>query len=155
MPAPLTPADVFRRAVQHLLDKDMTAFTDLYAEDAVMEFPFAPPGRPGRLDGREAVRAYLAGYPDLLDVHRVHDVELHRTIDETVLVAEFAVSGTVVATGTAYTARYIAVLTIVDGLIRRYRDYWNPLALGDVPVGQSAAGQSAADQSAADQGAVA
>ncbi|MFY1668424.1 nuclear transport factor 2 family protein [Plantactinospora sp. WMMB334] len=136
MPTHPTPAEVFDRAVRQLLAKDMNAFTDLYAEDAVMEFPFAPPGRPGRLDGREAVRAYLADYPDHLDVHRVHDVELHETTDPAVLVAEFVASGTVVATGADYSARYIAVLTIADGLIRHYRDYWNPLALAEVPVGR-------------------
>ncbi|BCJ49933.1 hypothetical protein Asp14428_14080 [Actinoplanes sp. NBRC 14428] len=133
------PKDVFRQAIDHLLAKDMNAFTDLYAEDAVMEFPFAPPGRPQRLDGREAVRAYLADYPDLIDVQRVYDLDVHETTDPAVIVAEFAAGGRVVATGTAYTARYIAVLTVTGGLIRHYRDYWNPLALGDVPVGRGAA----------------
>ncbi|GAA2469999.1 nuclear transport factor 2 family protein [Winogradskya humida] len=134
-----SPTQVLRRALDHLLAHDMAAFIALYADDAVMEFPFAPPARPQRPDGRPAVEAYLAGYTDLLDIQRIHDVEVHETTDPAVIIGEFAASGLVVATGEPYTARYIAVLTIVDGRIRRYRDYWNPLALGDIPVGMGVA----------------
>ncbi|MEU3144657.1 MULTISPECIES: nuclear transport factor 2 family protein [unclassified Streptomyces] len=126
------PVAVFRRAVEHLLAHDMAAFTALYADDAVMEFPFAPPGRPQRLDGRAAVEAYLDGCTDMVDIQRVHDVTVHETADPEVIVAEMAASGRVVATGAPYTARYVAVLTVVDGRIRHYRDYWNPLMLQEV-----------------------
>jgi len=73
-----------------------------------------------------------------VNIQRIHDVEVHETADPDVVIGEFAASGLVVATGEPYTARYIAVLTITDGRIRRYRDYWNPLALGDIPVGMAA-----------------
>ncbi|MDR7277101.1 nuclear transport factor 2 family protein [Catenuloplanes atrovinosus] len=127
-----TPVAVFRRATDALLAHDMAAFTALYADDAVMEFPFAPPGRPQRLDGRAAVEAYLDGYTDWLDIQRIHDVVVHETADPRVIVAELAASGRVVATGAPYTARYVAVLTIVDGRIRHYRDYWNPMLMAEL-----------------------
>jgi uncharacterized protein len=123
----MSPSEVFRRATDALLAHDMAAFTALYADDAVMEFPFAPPGRPERLDGRAAVEAYLDGYTDMVNIQRIHDVVVHETADPDVIIAEMAASGLVVATGAPYTARYIAVLTISGGLIRHYRDYWNPL----------------------------
>lgn len=123
-----SPAAVFRRATEYLLAHDMAAFTALYADDAVMEFPFAPPGAPARLEGRRAVEEYLSGYTDALDVRRIHDVVVHETTDPDVIVAELAVSGRTLPAGTPYTARYVAVLTISGGLIRHYRDYWNPLA---------------------------
>lgn len=132
---PTTPTDVFTRALEHLRAHDMDAFTALFAPDAEMEFPFAPTGRPQRLRGRDQVAAYLQDYPDLLDIRRIHDVTLHQALEPTTLVAEFSASGTVVATRQPYTARYIAVLTVVDGLITRYRDYWNPVAFADIPVG--------------------
>ena len=31
------------------------------------------------------------------------------------------------ATGAPYEQSYVSVLTVRDGLIVRYRDYWNPL----------------------------
>ncbi|MEV7871095.1 nuclear transport factor 2 family protein [Streptomyces sp. NPDC088124] len=133
-----TPVAVFRRATDHLLAHDMAAFAALYADDAVMEFPFAPPGRPQRLDGRAAVEAYLDGYTDLLDIQRIHDVTVHETTNPEVIVAELAISGRIVATDAPYTARYVAVLTIVDGLIRHYRDYWSPLAFQDTTLAEGA-----------------
>ncbi|WP_431871859.1 nuclear transport factor 2 family protein [Nocardiopsis eucommiae] len=127
---PDSPTTVFHRASEHLLSHDMRAFTALYAEDAVMEFPFAPPGAPRRLEGRETIEAYLAGYTDKLNVLSVHDVTVHQTTVPEVIIAELAVSGRRVPTDAPYTARYVAVLTISGGLIQHYRDYWNPLDLG-------------------------
>ncbi|GAA0222606.1 nuclear transport factor 2 family protein [Cryptosporangium japonicum] len=126
-----SPSAVVRQALDHLLAHDMASFVALYADDAVMEFPFAPPGRPTRLEGRSAVESYLDGYTDLVNIQRIHDVELHQTTDPDVVIGEFAASGLFVATGEPYTARYIAVLTISGGRIRHYRDYWNPLLLSD------------------------
>lgn len=123
-----TPTGVFSRGVRALLAGDMAEFVALFADDAVMEFPFAPPDRPSRLSGRAAVREYLSGYPDLVDVREIKDLVLHQTTDPGVIVAEFAAAGVVVATGRQYELRYVAVLTVRDGLITRYRDYWNPLA---------------------------
>lgn len=126
MTAP-TPTDVLRRGLDLLLAKDMPGFIGLYADDAVMEFPFAPPGAPRRLEGRAQVHDYLIDYPENLDIREIVDVNVMRTDDPEVIVAEFAAHGTLVATGKPYLAKYIAVLTIHDGQIQRYRDYWNPM----------------------------
>jgi uncharacterized protein len=122
-----TSADVFHRGTQFLLAKDMAAFIALFAEDAVMEIPFAPPGRPNRLVGRKAVHDYLIDYPSLLDVHHITDVTLHRTTDPDVIVAEFTADGLVIATGQPYDQRYVTVMTVRNGQVVHYRDYWNPL----------------------------
>lgn len=132
----LTPSQVAQTALDHLRAHNMDAFTELFGDEAVMEFPFAPTNRVQRLEGRRAVEHYLAGYPEMLDIHDVHDVSVHRTEDEHVVIVEFAVRGTVVATSMPYTTRYVAVLTIVDGLIRHYRDYWDPTVFTTVPIGR-------------------
>lgn len=129
-------ASVVRTILDHLAAHDMTAFTATFADDALMEFPFAPADRPRALHGRAAVEEYLCDYADLLDVREVHDVTLHEATGGTVVV-EFAVDGVVVATGAHYTARHVAVITVVDGRIHRYRDYWDPTAFADVPVGEA------------------
>jgi uncharacterized protein len=127
---PRTAAEVFDRAKELLLAHDMLGFADLWAVDGTMEFPFAPPGRPSRLEGREAVRAYLRDYTDLADVRAVtHDVR-HRTEDPDTLIVEWAVEGVAVRTGRPYRLAYVAVITVRNGEITVYRDYWNPLAAG-------------------------
>ncbi|WP_017625100.1 nuclear transport factor 2 family protein [Nocardiopsis chromatogenes] len=124
--APERPDALFRRGLDLLRAKDMPGFIGLFADDAVVEFPFAPPGRPRRLEGRGEVHDYLIDYPDTVDVHRVEVGTLHTTADPEVIVAEFSAEGILVATGDPYEAHYVAVLTVRDGRIAHYRDYWNP-----------------------------
>jgi ketosteroid isomerase-like protein len=110
----------------------MAGFAQLWAEDGVLEFPFASPGNPRRLEGRAAIAEYLRGYPDLLDIREITEKTVHETADPEVTVAEFEVAGVAVATGKPYRLGYIAVLTVRDGEIRHYRDYWSPLAAAEV-----------------------
>ncbi|MFF4548336.1 nuclear transport factor 2 family protein [Streptomyces sp. NPDC001435] len=69
MPESTSPADLYRHSLRLLLDKDIPAWVGLWAEHGVMEFPFAPPSRPQRLEGRQAVAAYMRDYPDHIDLH--------------------------------------------------------------------------------------
>ncbi|MGW2326093.1 nuclear transport factor 2 family protein [Streptomyces sp. NPDC001700] len=122
---------VYERAKSLLLAHDMRGFADLWAEDGTMEFPFAPPGWPRRLEGREAVREYVRDYPDHIDLRAVAHEVVHRTADPGVLIVEFAVDAVAVPTGRPLRIDYVAVITVRDGEIVSYRDYWNPLLLSD------------------------
>ena len=119
--------DLIPRALQLLLDKDMIGFAGLWAEDGVMEFPFAPPGYPSRLEGRAAIEEYLRDYPEMLDIQGFPAQVVHQSTNPDVVIAEFDAEGVVVATGKPYRFSYIAVITLLDGEIVSYRDYWNPL----------------------------
>ncbi len=127
--SPASPSDVYRRSLRLLLDKDISGWVALWAEDGVMEFPFAPEGRPRRLEGREAVAAYMRPYPDHIDLHDFPDLRIHETTDPGTIVAEMRGVGRLVETGRPYDMTYIAVVTVRDGRITSYRDYWNPLAV--------------------------
>ncbi|HWN35867.1 MAG TPA: nuclear transport factor 2 family protein [Pseudonocardia sp.] len=116
------------RALALLLAKDMAGFAALWAPDGVLEFPFAPPGYPSRLTGRAEVREYVRNYPALVDLRAVTSLEVHQSVDPEVVVIEFEVDGVAVRTGRPYQLGYVAVLTVRDGEILRYRDYWSPLA---------------------------
>lgn len=131
----MNASEVVDHALELLLAKDMAAFAGLWAESGAVEFPFAPPGYPRRVEGRAAIHEYLRGYPDLLDVREIAERVVHRTVDPEVVVAEFEAVGVVVATGQPYRLRYIAVVTVRDGEIRHYRDYWNPLAAAEAMGG--------------------
>ncbi|GAB3457982.1 nuclear transport factor 2 family protein [Streptomonospora sediminis] len=111
-----------------LVAKDMDGVAGLWAPEGAAVFPFAEAGAPTRLSGREAVRGYLAGYPGVYDVSGVPAVQVHRTAGtpETI-VAEFSTEGRTVRTGAPYRMDYIAVITVQDGAITEYRDYWSPV----------------------------
>ena len=127
----MTPTDVVHTALEHLLSKNMTAFAGLWAIDGVIEFPFAAPGYPPRLEGRGAIEDYMRGYPDILDMREVTSQTMHVTTDPEVVVVEFEVAGIVPATAAPYELGYIAVITVRGGEIMKYRDYWSPLAAAD------------------------
>ncbi|MFD8415054.1 nuclear transport factor 2 family protein [Streptomyces sp. NPDC059650] len=129
MSAPTSPADLFRHSLRLLLDKDVPGWVALWAEDGLMEFPFAPEGWPARLEGRAAVAAYMRDYPDHIDLHDFPTVRIHRTTDPETIVVEMRGVGRLVATDAPFDMTYIAVVTVRDGRITSYRDYWNPLAV--------------------------
>ncbi|MFD7660872.1 nuclear transport factor 2 family protein [Actinosynnema sp. NPDC059797] len=130
--------EIVDEALRLVLAHDMGGFADLWAEDGVMEFPFAA-AEPRRLVGREAVRDYLRDYTDHLAPEAVTELTVHRTADPEVVVAEFEVEGRLVATGEPYRVPYVAVITARDGRITRYRDYWSPAALPQTGFGKGAA----------------
>jgi ketosteroid isomerase-like protein len=131
----MNPHELVDHALELLVAKDMAAFAGLWAESGAIEFPFAPPGYPPRVEGRSAIREYLRGYPDIFDVRDITEKIVHRTADPEVVIVEFEAAGFVVATDQPYRMRYIAVITVRDGEIRHYRDYWNPLAAAEAMGG--------------------
>lgn len=124
------------RTVDALLDRvlahDMAGFAALWAPDGTMEFPFATAGSPARLDGREAVADYVAGYNEIVLPREVVSEKRHETADPDTLVVEFALGGRVVATGADYRLDYVAVITVGEAGVVSYRDYWSPAAVQDV-----------------------
>lgn len=128
-PTPASAEEVLHHGLRLLLGKDITGWVDLWAEDGTMEFPFAPEGRPRRLQGREAIAAYMRHYPDHIDLREFTDVRVHRTEDPGTVVAEARGLGRIVETGRPYEMNYISVLTVRDGLMTACRDYWNPLGM--------------------------
>ncbi|MGW2133216.1 nuclear transport factor 2 family protein [Streptomyces coelicoflavus] len=129
MSAPTSPADLYRHSLRLLLDKDISAWVALWAEDGLMEFPFAPEGWPRRLEGKEAIADYMRHYPDHIDLHDFPDLRIHRTTDPQTIVAEMRGTGRLVESGAPLDMTYIAVVNVRDGHITSYRDYWNPLAV--------------------------
>ncbi|GAA0315886.1 nuclear transport factor 2 family protein [Streptomyces polychromogenes] len=128
---PASPAELYRHGLRLLLAGDIAGWVGLWAEDGVMEFPFAPPGWPRRLEGRKAVADYMRPYPDHIDLHDFPeaDLRIHETADPRTIVVEMRATGRLVRTSDPYDMTYVAVVGYdADGLITAYRDYWNPLA---------------------------
>ncbi|WP_338932809.1 nuclear transport factor 2 family protein [Streptomyces netropsis] len=129
MTVPMTAAELYRHGLRLLLEKDIPGWVDLWDEDGVLEFPFAPQGWPERLEGRQAIADYMRHYPDHVDLHDFPDVNIHRTTVPGTIVAEMRGVGRLVKTDSPFDMTYIAVVTVEDGRITSYRDYWNPLAV--------------------------
>lgn len=131
MPTNTAPAELYRHGLRLLLAKDIPGWVDLWDTDGVLEFPFAPEGWPTRLEGKAAIGDYMRGYPDHIDLHDFPDVEIHRTTVAEKIVVEMRGVGRLVETDKPFDMSYIAVVTVEDGLITHYRDYWNPLGVQD------------------------
>jgi uncharacterized protein len=127
---PLTPREAFARIQDFTLHgKDIT---NLYADDAVHEWPFHMPGGPQRLAGHAEITAFFdsvrAGNTPLR-FEEFTNVVIHDAADPEVLIAEYGLRGTVVPTGKPFNFSYILVLRVHDGKIVFVRDYLNPLAM--------------------------
>jgi ketosteroid isomerase-like protein len=119
---------MLRETLGERLAPGAETFVQMFAEDGVMEFPYALPS-PKRLEGREALASHLAYLARLVELSSVSDVAKLETSDPEVVIVEFASSGRAVATGEPFEQRYISVIRARDGHIVHYKDYWNPIAI--------------------------
>ncbi|MGW2249272.1 nuclear transport factor 2 family protein [Kitasatospora sp. NPDC001660] len=126
-----SPLDVLARFRRAILDKDADALADLYAPDAVHEFPFLFPGMPERHEGREAVRAgYRAAWgASPAQPREIREVAVHRSTDPEVITVEQVVTGTVAGTGRPFSASGLLVIRVRAGLIVHVRDYMDGLGV--------------------------
>lgn len=128
-----TPAEVLAQRRRLTLSGDADGLADLYAPDAVIETPFAPPGTPARLEGREAIREYsrhVTALPLRLEDYEVTD--LYQTQDPEVVIVEIRAKATLTTTGQSFTATSIQILRIREGQIVLFRDFANPRLLEKV-----------------------
>ncbi len=119
---------MLRQNLGERLKPGAETFVQMFAEDGVMEFPYALP-TPRRVEGREALAAHLSFLAGRIEFLSVSDVVKHETGDPDVCIIEFAGFGRSVATGEPFEQRYISVIRVRDGYITHYRDYGNPLAV--------------------------
>ncbi|MCO5968137.1 nuclear transport factor 2 family protein [Actinoallomurus soli] len=123
------PRGVYERILRAALDGSPDDYADLYATDAILEFPFAAPGLPRSLHGREEIRAHLrAAMGRALKIEEFRGVVVHETTDPEVIVAEHAIVGTATASGLPCSIANLIVLTVRDGRIAHQRDYLDVLA---------------------------
>ena len=102
-----------------------------YADDAVIDYPFALPA-PTRLEGRAAIERYFAAASRLPLRLEVRDMVVHATADPEVVVAEWQYDGTVTTTGRKFFASNIQVSRVRSGKIVASRDYHNHAILAQV-----------------------
>ena len=131
-PSPHEVAEQVRRMVAGEPDDRglPIAFADLFAPEGVLRYPFAPPGTPEELRGREQIRAFhgrAAQRRSLLEMDGV-DLLVRATDDPEVVVVQIEHHGRSAALGGPYRFRAIGVIRVRDGEIVSYDDYMNPIA---------------------------
>jgi ketosteroid isomerase-like protein len=124
------PHDVVEQLLGRISNQDWAGLAELYAEDAVVEYPFALPG-PRRLEGRPAIRRYFESVSRLPLQLRARDISVHRTRDPEVVVVEYGYDALATSTGRSFRLANIQVTTVRDGLIVNSRDYHNHVAMAD------------------------
>jgi uncharacterized protein len=118
---------MMKDALGDRVDPAATSFVDMMSDDFVMEFPYARPGMPTRVEGRAAVLAHLAKVGEGVSVDSASNLVVHETADPEVVILEFDGHGRSVKTGEPYEQRYISVIRARGGKIVHFKDYWNPI----------------------------
>jgi hypothetical protein len=106
-------------------------FADLFAADGVLAYPFAPPGMPPEIAGREAIRGYFAGRHASRELFAIDGVEalIRETDDPEVVVTEITHHGWSRVAQAPYRFTALGVIRVRDGQIVRYDDYMDPIAM--------------------------
>ena len=128
-----TPREI-AELVRKIVAGEDVVFADLFAVDGVLAYPFAVPGQPPEVRGREEIRAYFAGRAGRHQLFVMDGVDqvIFETDDPEVVVVEITHHGHSAATDAPYEFRALGVIRVRDGEIVRYDDYMNPIALASL-----------------------
>jgi ketosteroid isomerase-like protein len=129
-----TPTEVFHQLLTGITEGRFAELPDLYAEDAVVEQPFALP-EPTRIVGREALRAHFTNARAMTIRLAAGNVIVRQTDDPEVVVGEWDYT----VDGRGPLANVI-VMRVRDGLIVASRDYHNHAAIGSLASAAASAG---------------
>jgi hypothetical protein len=109
--------------------RDIERWLALFADDAIVEFPYAPAlGMPAALIGKQAIADYFRRTPAVFRGLVFRDLRVYATSSPDVAVAEVHGAATLAPSGRAYEQDYVMLIECRDGRIVRYREYWNSAA---------------------------
>jgi uncharacterized protein len=126
--------DLVRGALGNLVDGEH--FFDIVSDGVVYEVLYDVPGWPRIIQGRADLMAQFRGYCDNIGLQSADKLITHKTNDGRVVVIEYEVHGTILATGVKYNNRFCSIIKIENRKIARWRDYmdslaaWNALTTG-------------------------
>lgn len=105
----------------------MEKFNELWADEALVEFPYAPPSLVARVEGKEAIAKYYKDTPNQFTNWKFTVSQFYETSDSNIILMEWHGTAKIAATGNTYDQTYIGFLHLDDnGKIIHYKEYWNP-----------------------------
>jgi len=129
----LTPLDVLELRRRFIIARDLESFANLFAEDGVIELPFAVGGLPTRLEGRDAIREFSRTTGDRpMEITDLQIVHLHETQNPEIVIVELITKARHTTTGAPFEAPCIQVFQIHNGEIRLFRDYIGATTIPDL-----------------------
>jgi ketosteroid isomerase-like protein len=102
-------------------------FFDVVAEDIVYEVLYEIAGRPRIVRGRADLMARFRSYCENIELQSADKLIVHKADDGRVVVIEYEVQGTILATGVKYNNRFCSIIRIENRKISRWRDYMDSL----------------------------
>jgi len=126
--------NLVRRALGDVVDGEH--FFDIVTDDVVYEVLYDISGWPRVIRGRPDLMAQFRGYCDNIELQSADKLIAHKTDDGRVVVIEYEVHGTILATGVKYNNRFASIIRIESRKIVHWRDYmdslaaWNALTAG-------------------------
>ena len=126
--------ELVRGALGDLVDGEH--FFDIVADDVVYEVLYEFPGWPRIIHGRADLMAKFKGYGKNIELQSADQLIIHKADDGRVVVIEYEVHGTVLATGVKYNNRFCSIMELENRKISHWRDYmdslaaWNTLTAG-------------------------
>ncbi len=118
--------ELVRGALGDLVDGEH--FFDIVSDDIVYEVRYEVPGWPRIIQGRGELMAQFRGYCDNIELQSADKLIIHETDDGRVVVIEYEVDGTILATGVKYNNRFCSIIKIESRKIAHWRDYMDSLA---------------------------
>jgi ketosteroid isomerase-like protein len=103
-------------------------FFDSVADDVVYEVLYEFPGWPRRVQGRAELMNQFRGYGNSIELQSADTLMTHIADHGQIVVMEYEVHGTILATGVAYHNRFCSILRIENRKIVHWRDYMDSLA---------------------------
>lgn len=100
-------------------------WSEMFSARGKMEFPYAPQGYPGVVEGKAAIADYIRSYPDNIKLREITVDNVLRAGETRII--EFHVASTAVTTDRDFVMHYVSIIEVANDLIETYRDYWNPL----------------------------
>jgi ketosteroid isomerase-like protein len=106
----------------------INTWMEIWAEDAIAEFPYAPGQYPKRLEGKNAIFEYYKDASAAFKLDEEKSLVLYPSSDPLVAVFETSMDFRILSTGKDYSQDYICVVKVRDdGKIILYREYWDPI----------------------------
>jgi ketosteroid isomerase-like protein len=105
--------------------RDMASLAELYAEDVVIEMPFAAPLFPTRrTTTRDELKSQFTR-PSGRSYTRIDNARIYELSDPNVAIVEYDLHGIANESGREFSLSYIQIITVKDGMIVHSRDYSN------------------------------
>jgi uncharacterized protein len=127
--------NLVRSALGDLVDGEH--FFDIVTEDVGYEVRYDFPGWPRVIQGRAALIAQFSGYVDNITLQSADNLITHKIDNGRVVVIEFEVHGTILATGAKYNNRFCSIIKIENRKIAHWRDYMDSLAAWNTLTAQN------------------